>query len=187
MHQKEKDRSKNRLCKRGLESFPCKGDVSASRTFTSTFEFFRVVFSHTSCLFLARYHYLICCRWGYCLNALSRGLTRICLRRSFNRPGWDFAIDLENTYCSTPYHSWWRMRWREPFHVFRTVIETRLLANHSSRFQNARRLYKRGGRKERNFHFGAKKWSTKISSKKSQKSGLATSNYCSYSKYVSYP
>ena len=30
----------------------------------------------------------------------------------------------------------YRSRWREPFHVFHTVIETRLLANQSSRFQN---------------------------------------------------
>ena len=35
-----------------------------------------------------------------------------------------------------PYCSWYRMRWRESFHVFDTVIETLLLTNQSSRFQN---------------------------------------------------
>ena len=38
---------------------------------------------------------------------------------------------------NSPYRSWWRMcdgvsEWREPFHVFHTVIETRLLAKQIS-------------------------------------------------------
>ena len=37
---------------------------------------------------------------------------------------------------NSPYHSRWRMRWREPFHLFHTVIKTRLLTDQSSRFQN---------------------------------------------------
>ena len=32
------------------------------------------------------------------------------------------------------------MRWREPFHVLHTVVETRLLANQSSRLQNEYRV-----------------------------------------------
>ena len=41
---------------------------------------------------------------------------------------------------NSPYCSWlpyaMAYKWREPFHVFHTVIETQLLANQSSRFQN---------------------------------------------------
>ena len=35
---------------------------------------------------------------------------------------------------NSPYRSWWRMRWREPFHVFHTVTETRLLPNQRCHF-----------------------------------------------------
>ena len=38
---------------------------------------------------------------------------------------------------NSPYCSWWR----EPFHVFHTVIETRLSANRGSRFQNVILLF----------------------------------------------